>query len=107
MYKYLYPLSFLFVSCAVEETELTEPMGDVEEEVNEETEPVVEIDPCLPDEDAEGVRVEGQIAYPDGTFGDKTNTRIHMCSGNCLNAQWGEDGFCYPEGTLGQGTYAL
>ena len=107
MYKYLSTLSILLISCAVEETEVAQPMPEPEEEVNEETEAVVDVDPCLPQEDADGVRVEGQIAYPDGTFGDQTNTRIHMCSGSCLNAKWGEDGFCYPEGTLSPGTYAL
>ena len=29
------------------------------------------------------------------------------CSGGCQTAQWGENGFCYPEGTLESGLYAF
>ena len=109
-----YFFSLLLTSCAVESTGVetfVEPDEDLlEEDLLEQDLPedeIEDVDPCLPDEDAVGVRFEGKIVYPDGTLADSSNTRIHMCSEGCKIAQWGENGFCYSEGVLGPDIYSF
>jgi len=108
MNKYFSIALLSLISCAEEEQE---PINNVVEPAEEPVEitpdPEPDVDHCAPNEEAEGVRFEGKIEYPDGTMGDGSNTRIHMCSGNCQTAQWGENGFCYPEGRLAPGVYSF
>ena len=68
MYKYVSLLSVLLISCAVDEASIEESISEPEEDIAEENEPIVEVDPCIPEEGAEGVRLEGTIKYPDGTL---------------------------------------
>jgi hypothetical protein len=106
--KYSSIIILMLASCTPDNSEIVqtvEPVDDVEEEVVE-TPPVPEnTSPCAEDEEAEGVRFQGSIAYPDGTIGDGSNTRIHMCQGGCLTAVWDDGDFCYPEGRLNSGVY--
>ena len=105
-------IGLTLISCATDDNTSVDTVAELNEQVEEEVEDVpeqeqVEVDGCLPVEGAEGARFAGQIEYPDGTLADRTNTRIHMCSGSCQIAQWGDDGFCYPEGELSPGVYAF
>ena len=98
-----------FIGCATQSADvIDDPItsNEVIEEPPVEV-PVEEVDSCIPIEDASGVRFEGSIEYPDGSFGDRSNTRIHMCNNGCTMASWGEDGFCYPEGSLSPGIYSF
>ena len=109
-------VALVVVGCNTENIEDTEKKHELVDESTEEvnppevpgTQPEPESNACVPDEDAQGVRLDGRIEYADGTIGDRTNTRIKMCcSGGCLVAEWGDEGFCYPEGRLEEGTYAF
>ena len=99
----------IVVGCATQNTDIIDD-PTISNEVIEERpaeEPIEEVDPCISAEDASGVRFEGVIEYPDGSFGDRSNTRIHMCNNGCTMASWGDDGFCYPEGSLAPGIYSF
>ncbi|MAA77826.1 MAG: hypothetical protein CL916_01090 [Deltaproteobacteria bacterium] len=104
----LFSLS-LFIGCSTQTADvIDDPVTS--NEIVEETpveEPITEVDSCISSEDAVGVRFEGVIEYPDGSVGDGSNTRIHMCNNGCTMASWGENGFCYPEGTLSPGIYSF
>ena len=100
----------LLFSCTADEGSApdTEVETQVEQPKDEDTTPELEyVDPCIEDEAAQGMRFTGTVVFSDGTFADSTNTRIHMCSGGCAIAQWGEGGFCYPEGMLEENLYSL
>ena len=99
----------LFTGCSTQNTDVIDHSVASDEVIEEASieEPIPEVDPCIPTEDASGVRFEGLITYPDGSIGDRSNTRIHMCNNGCTMASWGEDGFCYPEGSLSPGIYSF
>ncbi len=102
-------LCALLVGCtADEQAQPDNTVEPVEEEI-EEVEPVEEepAPACVPDEDGNGLRFQGQIEYPDGTIANGGNTRIHMCSGSCKIAKWGQDGFCYSDDNLSPGIYSF
>lgn len=97
--------SSIFLSCGEKETTedttiTTEPSA---EPSNEEVE-----DPCIPEEGAEGFRMEGNVQFIDGTEG-AGNVRVQMCnSQSCYIGKWGDNGFCFPEGVLSAGySYAF
>ena len=101
--------AMLLVACGEKEDTAVE--SETEDAVVAEEEPQatpdIESDPCDPEEGAVGMRFEGSVKYPDGSYGNQSNTRVHMCSGSCTLARWGEGGFCYPEGSLEPGVYSL
>jgi len=56
--------------------------------------------------DTEFFRLEGTVAFEDGTAADKTNVRVQMCKSACFNSSWGDNGlFCFKD--LSPGTYAF
>ena len=101
--------TFILTACVSnkEDTATEEEVVADEQQETDDSEAEAEADACVAEDGAEGVRFEGQVRYPDGTLGDQSNTRIHMCSGGCTMARWGGDGFCYPEGSLEPGVYSF
>ena len=99
----------LFIGCSTQNADvIDDPITSNQvDETPPVEEPITEVDSCVSSEDAVGIRFEGVIEYPDGSVGDGSNTRIHMCNNGCTMASWGEHGFCYPEGTLSPGIYSF
>lgn len=104
--KSLY-LSIFLIGCSEEPKETTEDTASTNEASTEPTDEP--IDPCIPEEGAEGFRMEGNVEYADGTIGEPGNVRVQMCnSQSCYIGKWGDNGFCFPEGTLSPGySYAF
>lgn len=59
-----------------------------------------QVDACSPIEGATGIGMTGSVEFTDGTPA-QGNVRVQMCNADiCYVAKWGDDGFCFPEGTL-------
>jgi|GEM_PF-7119661 len=59
-----------------------------------------ETDQCAGIEGADGIGMTGSVVFEDGIEAEG-NVRIQMCNiETCYVAKWGENGFCFPEGTL-------
>jgi hypothetical protein len=113
MMKYFSIALFALTSCVLPEDtpedSFSEPVDTQEDEdTTPSTDPEPDVDPCMPQRDADGMRFDGKVEYANGTIADMSNTRVKMCcSGGCMTAQWSDDGFCFSEGRLTPGTYAF
>ena len=99
-------LLFLFACGEKVPDTATDPQIHEPSEPSEPSEPDTPIDYCA-ETDATGFRFEGTVEFSDGSTADGSQVRVQMCKSSCFPASWGENGFCFPEGTLDPGTYAF
>ena len=87
----------LLISCGSkeEDTSITD--------TSTETDTITVEDDCAIEDTGPGIRMDGTIQFADGTEA-RGNVRVQMCNEiTCYVAKWGENGFCFPKGTLSSG----